>query len=95
MSTIIECFILLDSTVIIAEVVEDIDVNLAEIKTYIKNPSEVVDEPSGKTMYAWPIVESDTGIYPIPNHVMRYIPDQEAVRCYTGAFKSEQNSALN
>jgi len=46
-------------------------------------------------MYAWPLVESDTGLYPIPNNIMRYTPDKTAIECYNSAFKSEQNLAIN
>jgi len=33
-------------------------------------------------MYSWPIVLSKNNTYPLPNYILRYIPEQVAIDCY-------------
>jgi len=93
----IMCFVLADGSSIISEVIEDIDTQAGEIREYLKLPAEVVEEQNNKVLYEWPLVVSEDDLYPIPPHLIKYVPNKEACKCYNEARPADQpsNTKLN
>jgi len=90
----IVCFVLADGVSIISEVVEDIDTQAGEIKEYLKAPVEVVEDHNNKILCEWPLVMSENDLYPIPQYLIKYTPNKEAVKCYIEARPVEQPSNI-